>query len=81
MQSERVKHSVRRFRRRTASLRRRIVAAIQSRSRRYADASPIVRRGLVKGFVRSNGVGRRLTRQELQHHVDWRQSENDIGSS
>ena len=81
MQSEKVKHSLRRFRRRTASLRRRMLAAIQSRSRRYAEASPIVKRGLVRGFVRSNGVGRRMTRQELQHYAEWRQFENDIGSS
>ena len=81
MEPEKVKHSLRRFRRRTASLHRRMIAAIQSRSQRYADANPILKRGLIRGYVRSNGVGRRLTRQELQHYADWRQSQNDIGSS
>jgi hypothetical protein len=81
MTSEKLKRSLRRFHRRTASLRRRMVAAIQERSRRQDDADWVHGRVSMRGSARLTGERRRPTRQELQHYADWQQSRSDMGVS
>ena len=78
---DKLKRSLRRFRRRTASLHRKMVVAIQERTYRPAGAYPVIRRGTIRGIARGDFTDRQPTRQEIQHQVDWQQSRSDIGMS
>ena len=78
---EKVKRSLRRFRRRNASLHRKVVGSIQERASRPANWYPVIRRGAMRGIARSDFTDRQPTRQEIQHQVDWQQSRSDIGLS
>ena len=78
---EKLKRSLRRFRRRNASLHRKLLSAIQERIYRPPGSYPVIRRGAIRGIVRSDFTDRQPTRQEIQHQVDWQQSRSDIGLS
>ena len=81
MTQDKLKRSVRRYRRRSASHRRHVAASIQERSQRTDAVRPVYRRGTIRGYSRPVSLARRPTRQELRHWEDWQESQIDMDLS